>query len=73
MSPFGRRRKQHHRPLGIDDLLRDIPELEWCARDWRLTGLLERVQAAEFFERIYAENVDFRDVATRVRENVASQ
>ncbi|HTH51357.1 MAG TPA: tetratricopeptide repeat protein [Pyrinomonadaceae bacterium] len=29
-------------------------------------------KAAEFFEKIYAENVDFRDVSNRVREHVGS-
>ncbi len=28
-------------------------------------------RSAEFFEKIYAENVDFRDVASRVREHVS--
>ena len=29
-------------------------------------------RSVEFYERIYAENVDFRDVASRVREHVSS-
>jgi tetratricopeptide (TPR) repeat protein len=70
--------KPHHAVTWLERAL-EVPNLKDDEQHgiWYELGLAheangEEEKAANFFERIYAENVDFRDVATRVSEGVGS-
>jgi tetratricopeptide (TPR) repeat protein len=70
--------KPHHAVTWLERAL-EVPQLADDEQHgiWYQLALAHEAEgdedrSAEFFERIYAENVDFRDVASRVREHVIS-
>jgi hypothetical protein len=70
--------KPHHAVTWLERAL-EVPQLADDEQHgiWYELALAHEAEgdedrSAEFFERIYAENVDFRDVATRVREHLIS-
>ena len=70
--------KPHHAVTWLERAL-EVPQLSdnehhgvWYELALALEADGDEDRSAEFFERIYAENVDFRDVADRVRERMVS-
>jgi tetratricopeptide (TPR) repeat protein len=68
----------HHAVTWLERAL-EVPDLSDEEQHglWYELGLAhaasgEEDRSADFFERVYAENVDFRDVATRVRDHVVT-
>ena len=68
--------KAHHavtwleRALEVPNLTDDEQHGIWYELALAHEANSDEDRSAEFFEKIYAENVDFRDVASRVREHV---
>ncbi|MFL6375807.1 MAG: tetratricopeptide repeat protein, partial [Pyrinomonadaceae bacterium] len=70
--------KPHHAVTWLERAL-EVPQLNdgeqhgiWYELALAHEANKDEDRAAQFFEKIYAENVDFRDVASRVRERVGS-